>query len=142
MARVDKKPCYLGDTQVDIVVASQISYLRGEKDAKERIRGINSCPSLFEKWGAETEASLAALAGRKLDEDYTDPDDMSPTFLANRKMYNALARHSDIVDLRIILRKLRLNNKIMLLAPNWTNGSAAMGHFISHIVLDKINFKP
>ena len=110
MARVDKKPCYLGDTQVDIVAASQIAYLRGEKDVKEWIRGINSCPSLFEKWGAETEASLAALDGRKLDEDYTDPDDMSPTFLANRKMYNALARHSDIVDLMIILRKLRLNN--------------------------------
>ena len=138
MARVDKKPCYLGDTQVDIVAASQTAYLRGEKDVKEWIRGINSCPSLFEKWGAETEASLAALAGRKLDEDYTN---MSPTFLPNRKMYNALARHSDIVDLRIILRKLRLNNK-MLLAPNWTTGSTAMGHFISHIVLDKINFKP
>ena len=127
MARVDKKPCYRGDTQIDLVAASQIAYLRGGQDVREWVPENNPCPSLFEKWGAETEASRAALVGRELDEDYQDSDDMSPTFLANRKMYNALTRHADIPDLSNILRKLKLNNKIMSLAPNWTTGSAAKG---------------
>lgn len=44
-------------------------------------------------------------------------------------------------DLSVLIRKLRLNQLIMSLASNWTTGSAAMGHFISHIVLDEVNFK-
>ena len=30
MAGVDKKPCYLGDTQLDLIATSQIIVLRGE----------------------------------------------------------------------------------------------------------------
>jgi len=54
-------------------------------------------------------------------------------------MFNALCRNADTHDLNIVIRKLKLNHKLMSLAFNWTTGSAALGHFISHIILD--NFK-
>ena len=56
-------------------------------------------------------------------------------------MYSALSRNADVHDISILVRKLRLNRRLMSLAYNWMTGSAAVGHFISHIVLDKINFK-
>ena len=44
-------------------------------------------------------------------------------------------------DLNMLIRKLKLNQLIISLAFNWTTGSTAIGHFISHIVLDEVNFK-
>lgn len=141
MARVDKKPCYLRDTQLDLIATSQIVALRGDNATKKWVRESNPCRSLFPNWGKETGASRAADVNRELDEDYNDPDDMHPKFLQNRKMYSALCRNADVHDLSFLVRKLKLNQLIMSLAFNWTTGSAPMGHFISHIVLDEINFK-
>ena len=141
MARVDKKPCYLGDTQLDLIATSQIVALRGDEHVKEWVKGSNPCKSLFPDWGEEMEASRAADANRELTEDYSDPDDMNPRFLRDRKMYASLCRNADVHDLGVLVRKLKLNQLIMSLAFNWTTESAAMGHFISHIVLDEVNFK-
>ena len=66
---------------------------------------------------------------------------MHPRFLRDRKMYASLCRNADVHDLSVLIRKLRLNQLIMSLSSNWTTGSAVMGHFISHIVLDEVNFK-
>ena len=38
MARVDKKPCYLGDTEADLLAASQIFVLRAGSTGSEWIR--------------------------------------------------------------------------------------------------------
>lgn len=137
MARVDKKPCYLGDTRIDMIAASQVAVLPGSPAVKEWVKANNSCPTLFEKWRVETEASRAAIAHRELDEDYSDPDDMSPVFLHNRKMYNALARNADIHNLNQVIWKLKLNCKLMSQA-NW---ECSYGALFSHIILDEINFK-
>lgn len=73
---MDKKPCYLGDTQIDLVAASQVVVLRGDSGIKKWVRENNPCEALFKKWGIETEASRAAVAHRELDEDFHDPDNM------------------------------------------------------------------
>jgi len=69
-----------------MIAASQVAVLQGSPDVKEWVKANNPCPTLFEKWGVETEASRAAVAHRELDEDYQNLDDMSPVFLHNRKM--------------------------------------------------------
>lgn len=114
MARVNKKPCYLGDTQIDLVAASQVVVLRGDSSIRQWVKPNNPCETLFERWGEETEASRAAVTHRELDEDFHDPDDMSPTFLYSKKMYNVLCRNADTHDLNIVIRKLKLNHKLML----------------------------
>jgi len=119
----------------------QIVALRGDEVIKKWVKEGNPCRSLFPDWDEETEASRAADANRELTEDYNDPDEMHPWFLRDRKMYASLRRNADVHDLSVLIRKLRLNQLIMSLASNWTTGSAAMGHFISHIVLDEVNFK-
>ena len=108
---------------------------------KEWVRESNPCRSLFPDWAEESEAARAAAAGRELNEDYNDPDDMHTRFIRDRKLYSALCRNADTVDLSALIRKLKLNHLIMSLASNWTTGSAAMGHFISHVILDELNFK-
>ena len=141
IARVDKKPCYLGDTQLDLIATSQIVALRGDDAVRDWVRESNPCPSLFPDWAEESEAARAVAAGRDLSEDYNDPDDMHERFIRDRKLYSALCRNADVVDLSTLVRKLKLNNLIMSLASNWTTGSAAMGHFLSHVILDELNFK-
>ena len=141
MARVDKKPCYLGDTQLDMVATSQIIAVRGDPEMKRWIRECNPCRALFPYWGKETEAASAAVANRELTEDYMDPDDMHPRYLRDRKMYASLCRNADIPELSALVRKVKLNNLIMSSAYHWTTGSAAMGHFLSHVILDELNLK-
>ncbi len=47
MACVDKKPCYLGDTQLDLIATSQVVALRGDNATKKWVRESNPCRSLF-----------------------------------------------------------------------------------------------
>ena len=115
---MDKRLCYLGDTQINLVAASQVAVLRGDSSLRQWVKDNNPCETLFDKWGLETEASRAAVAQRELDEDYNYPDDMSPTFVHNRKMYNALCRNADTHDLNAIIRKPKLNHRLMSLAHN------------------------
>ena len=60
MARVDKKPCYLGYTKLHLIATSQIVALRGDEVIKKWVKEGNPCRSLFLDWGEETEASRAA----------------------------------------------------------------------------------